>query len=167
MNYVIRKATIEDYKDIAHIVTIAWNETYKGIVPDWFLDKLKINENERTKNLCDQFGKNGNCQFVLEIDNKIVGFVNLGISTDDEYKDCGEIFALYIIAKYKRNGFGRKLVDEAKKELKNMGFNKMIIACLKGNPSNEFYKHIGGVYIKDGLYKRLGLLENIYYFDPL
>ena len=43
----------------------------------------------------------------------------------------------------------------------------MIIACIKGNPSNEFYKHIGGVYVKDGLYERLQLPENIYYYDNL
>ena len=48
-----------------------------------------------------------------------------------------------------------------------MGCNKMIIACLKGNPSNEFYKHIGGIRIKDGLYKRLQLPENVYYFDEI
>lgn len=41
----------------------------------------------------------------------------------------------------------------------------MIISCLKGNPSNEFYKHIGGKYIKDGLYKRFNLPENVYYFE--
>ena len=46
-----------------------------------------------------------------------------------------------------------------------MKFDKMIIVCLKGNPSNEFYKHIGGKYIKDGEYKRIHLEENINYFD--
>ena len=59
------------------------------------------------------------------------------------------------------------LVEQAKKELKILGFDKIIIACLKGNPSNEFYKHIGGIYVKDGLYKRLQLPENIYYYDNL
>ena len=78
-----------------------------------------------------------------------------------------EIFALYIINKYKGKGYGRKLVEAVKKELKSMGYNKMIIACLKGNPSNEFYKHIGGIHIKDGLYKRLQLPENVYYFDEI
>lgn len=34
MNYIIRKGTKEDCNDIAHIVSIAWNETYKDIVPD-------------------------------------------------------------------------------------------------------------------------------------
>ncbi len=28
-------------------------------------------------------------------------------------------------------------------ELKKLGCTKMIIGCLDGNPSNEYYKHIG------------------------
>lgn len=162
---IIRKRKVEDCKSIANIVTISWNETYQDIVPKWFLDELKNNEEERAKKSYDEFDKNNNNQLVLEVDNKVVGFVNYGISEDEEYQNCGEIFALYIIAKCKGNGFGRKLVEEVKKEFKQQGINKMIIACLKGNPSNEFYKHIGGLYVKDGIYKRLNLPENIYYYD--
>ena len=165
MKYLIRKRELKDCHDIAHIVTIAWNETYQGIVPSWFLEDLKNNETERAQLSIEKFDVNNNHQFVLEIDNKIVGFVNFGISLDNQFVNCGEIFALYIIKKYHGNGFGKKLVEEAIKELKQLKCDKMIIACLKGNPSNEFYKHIGGKNIKDGVYKRLNLPENIYYYE--
>ena len=165
MNYVIRKRTKEDCAAIAHVVTVGWNETYKEIVPNWFLEELKTNEKQRTEKMYAEFDLNNNNQLVLEVDNEVVGFVKYGDANDEEIKDCGEIIALYIINKYQGNGFGKKLVEEAIKELKILGFNKMIIACLKGNPSNEFYKHIGGVYIKDGIFKRLNLEENIYYYD--
>ena len=166
MNYIIRRRTKEDCKAIAHVVTVGWNETYKGIVPDYFLEELKTNEEERANNMLSKFDENNNHQFVLEINNEVVGFVNFGASEDEEYK-CGEIIALYIISKYKGLGLGKKLVEAATKELKEMGFNSMIIACLKGNPSNEFYKHIGGVYVKDGVFKSLSLPENIYYFENI
>lgn len=165
MNYIIRRRTKEDISGIQKVVTTSWNETYKGIVPDWFLEELKENEDERIKNVYDSFDENDNNQFVLIVDNEVVGFVNFGKTSDEEYQDCGEIFALYVISKYKGNGFGKKLVGTVKNELKKLGFNKMLIACLKGNPSNEFYKHIGGVYVKDGLYKRLQLKENVYYYE--
>ena len=38
MNYKIRKKERKDCESVAHIVTVAWNETYRGIVPDDFLD---------------------------------------------------------------------------------------------------------------------------------
>lgn len=36
MKYIIRKSEKKDCKDIAHVITVAWNETCKGIVPDEF-----------------------------------------------------------------------------------------------------------------------------------
>lgn len=167
MNYMIRKRRKDDCQAIAHVVTVAWNETYKGIVPDWFLEELKNNEEERASRLLDNLNKNNISTLVLEVDGEIVGFTNFGKSEDEEIANCGEIFALYIINKYQGNGYGRKLVEEAIKGLKEMNFDKMIIACLKGNPTNEFYKHIGGKYIKDGVYKRLNLKENIYYYENI
>lgn len=167
MEYLIRQRTRKDCKAIAHIVTVSWNETYKGIVPDWFLKELKDNEEKRAQKAHEEFNENNNNQLVLEVNNEVIGFVNFGRAQDEEYKDCGEIIALYIIGKYKGKGLGRKLVEETMKKLKLLGFNKMIIACLKGNPSNEFYKHIGGIYVKDGVYKRLNLPENIYYYENI
>ena len=167
MEYVIRKRKKNDCFSIANVITTAWNETYKGIVPDWSLEELRLNEADRAKYSYDKFDESANNQLVLEIDGKVVGFIKYGKSEDDSYNNCGEIFALYIINKYHGNGYGRKLVEEAIKEIKKLGCNKMIIACLKGNPSNEFYKHIGGKYVKDGIYQRLNLPENIYLYDEI
>lgn len=167
MECLIRRREREDCKAIAHIVTVSWNETYKGIVPDCFLEELKSNENLRAEKSYNEFDAGNNNQLVLEVNDEVVGFVNFGVSHDEEFENCGEIIALYIINKHKGNGFGRKLVEAAVKELKILGFERMIIACLKGNPSNEFYKHIGGKYVKDGLYKRLNLPENIYYYEKI
>ena len=165
MEYIIRRREQKDSYDIAKVVTIAWNDTYKGIVPDEELENLKNNEKERGENTFNKFNPDDNHKFVLEVDNKVVGFVNCGKCENPDFIDYGEIYALNIIKDYQGFGGGRKLVLKAIEELKEMGFNKMIISCLKGNPSNEFYKHIGGKYIKDGVYKRLNLPENIYYFD--
>ena len=124
-------STPQDCAAIAHVVTVAWNETYKGIVPDWFLEELKINVPDRAKKTYDEYDENNNHKYVLEVDNEIVGFTNFGPSMDEEYDNCGEIFALYVLKAFKGNGYGKKLVERDTKELKEMGFDKMIIACLK------------------------------------
>ena len=165
MIYTIRRRLKEDIPSIQRVVTISWKETYKGIVPQSELDELENTEELRIKNSYENFDENDNNQFVLEIDNEIVGFVNIGKTEDKEFENCGEIFALYIIGKFKGQGYGKKLFERAVLELKKLGFNKMLISCLKENPTNEFYKHMGGIYIKDGIYKRLNLKENVYYFD--
>lgn len=165
MKYIIRKKERKDCKDVAHVVTVAWNETYKGIVSDEFLNNLYLNEEERAVNSYNKFNENDNHQYVLEVDEKIVGFINVGSSNENEYDNCGEIHALYIISEYKGYGFGKKLIEAGIKELKSEGFNKMVIGCLEGNPSNEFYKHIGGVFVKQRIFEKLQLPENVYYFE--
>ena len=167
MNYIIRKKERKDCADVAHVVTVAWNETYKGIVPDDFLEGLYLNEEERAINSYNNFDENDNHQYVLEVDGKVIGFVNVGSTDEKEYDNCGELHAIYIINGYKGNGYGKKLINIGIEELKKMGYNKMIIGCLEGNPSNEFYKHIGGEFIKKRVFKKLNLPENVYYFNKI
>ena len=45
--------------------------------------------------------------------------------------------------------------------------DKMLIGCLVGNPTNDFYKHIGGIFIKQRILKKLQLPENVYYYELL
>ena len=167
MNYIIRKKERRDCADVAHVVTVAWNETYKGIVPDDFLNNLYVNESERAINSYNKFNEEDNHQFVLEVDNKVVGFVKVGTTDETDYENCGELHAMYIINGYKGYGYGKKLLEAGIKELKNMGFDKMVIGCLVGNPSNDFYKHIGGKYVKQRIFERLKLPENVYFFEQI
>lgn len=165
MNYVIRRRERKDCEAIAKLITICWNETYRGLVSDEFLDGLYKNEEDRIKNSYEKFDENDNHQFVLEVDGKVVGWMNIGDS--DEGSEYGEIHAIYILNEYKGFGYGRKLVEEGIKEIKSMGFKQMIIGCLDGNKSNEFYKHIGGKFIKQRMFEKLGMMENVYLFEEI
>lgn len=167
MNYIIRKKERKDCADVAHVVTVAWNETYRGIVSDEFLANLYTNEEERAKNSYNNFNEKENHQYVLEVDDKVVGFVNVGSSDETDYENCGEIHAVYIINGYKGHGYGKKLIDAGIQELKSMNFDKMVIGCLDGNPSNEFYKHLGGKFVKTRIFEKLQLPENVYYFEKI
>ena len=165
MNYVIRRRERKDCEEIAKLITVCWNDTYRGLVSDGFLDGLYKNEEDRIKNSYEKFDENDNHQFVLEVDGKVVGWMNIGDS--DEGSEYGEIHAIYILNEYKGFGYGRKLVEEGIKEIKSMGFKQMIIGCLDGNKSNEFYKHIGGKLIKQRMFEKLGMMENVYLFEEI
>ena len=58
MNYLIRKSKIEDYDSIARIVTKCWQNTYRNIVNNDFLDSLSKNEKARAKSQKESFDKN-------------------------------------------------------------------------------------------------------------
>ena len=55
MNYKIRKKERKDCVGIARVITVAWNETYWGIVSDEFLDSFYINEDVRAQNSYNNF----------------------------------------------------------------------------------------------------------------
>ncbi|MBE6160227.1 MAG: GNAT family N-acetyltransferase [Lactobacillales bacterium] len=163
MNYVIRKRKKEDCKYIQKIITRCWQDTYRGIINDEYLDSLSDNEEERIKNSENNFDENST-YLVIEIDNKVVGFTKYGVSIKEGY---GEIFALYLLKEYQGNGYGKKLVASAIEELRKMNFNKILIGCLKDNPSNKFYEHLGGKVVDTRIFERSGqkLLENVYCYD--
>ena len=46
----------------------------------------------------------------------------------------------------------KKLIEAGISELKEMNFDKMVIGCLVGNPSNEFYKQNNKKYIKQRIF---------------
>lgn len=84
-----------------------------------FLEGLYSNEKERATNSFNKFDENNNHQYVLEIDKKVVGFVNVGTTDEKEYKDCGELHAIYVISEFKGNGYGKKLFEYITKFLYN------------------------------------------------
>ena len=147
MDIVIRKAQIEDSKDIADIKVSEWKTAYRGIVDDDFLDNM--NENIKIENIKNQIEN----FIVAENDDGIVGFCSYIDYNRNPDKfpgvDC-EICALYVKPNFKRNGVGRQLMKNAMLDLKNKKRRKVILGCLKENyPSRAFYEKMGGKYMQD------------------
>lgn len=142
---MIRKARIEDSKNVANLVKRGWQTAYKGLIDQEFLDSM--NENEMTKkwtsNIFSQ-NKDDNI-YVYEENNKILGIIRFGKANDEEKINDAEIYVLYVEPKLKRNGIGSKLFNYAENYFIENNFKKLIIWCLKGNePSIKFYKKMGG-----------------------
>lgn len=166
-NWTIRKKQKSDCEGVQKVITLAWQQTYKGIINDEYLNALNLNEKQRIENSINVFDENNNNELVLEIDNKIVGFVKYSESKDGNFLGHGEINALYLLKEYKGKGYGKLLFDKAKLELKKMGYFKIIVGCLDGNISNNFYKHMNGKFQSTRIFSRdsQDLIENIYLFD--
>jgi len=169
MKCVIRRRKPEDCADIQKIITKTWQHTYDGIINESFLKELSYNEEYRIKKPYETFDDRDNNQFVLIINGKIVGFINIGITDDKNFENCGEIFSIYILKEFQGYGYGRKLIEFGINELKKLGLDKMIIGCIDGNSSNQFYKHLGGKLYNTRIINKGGdsLTENVYYFEKI
>ena len=167
MNWNVEKSKKEDCKAIAEFITRTWNETYRGIVNDEFLDNLKNTEEKRYTNAINNFDEKSNMQYIIKKDNKIIAYIKLSKNKDDEYKDCIELQALYVLKKYQKTGIGKELIYKAFNEAKKSGYKKMIIGCLEENKSNGFYKKMGGKFVKKRKFElpNQTLYENVYVYN--
>lgn len=143
MNFKIRKITQEDARICAQIHVQSWRETYRGIVPDEYLDSLdvekridlwKININDNALSI-----------YVAEVENMgVVGFFIASANRSPSFQDFGEICAIYLLKKYHHQGIGRALFNRAFRVLKERGFKKVSLWALKDNPTVVFYSKMGG-----------------------
>lgn len=138
MEYIIRQKELKDCEQAERVKTLSWNETYKGIVNDEFLEHLKLNETKRIEKQKKNYKKDNKKRFVLEVDGKVVGICTITKSRNENYPTSGELQSLYIINDYKGYGYGRKLFYKAVEELEKIGYHDMIIGCLSASPTMDF-----------------------------
>ena len=168
----IKELTLEDIPDYVKVNTLAWQESYKGLIADSILDEVLNNVEDSIQKQINKFDndkKNKIKKFVFKVNNEAVGMTGIGKSTYEKYEDIGELYSLYLLNKVKKKEYGKMLFYHDVKELIGLGFNSMVIGCLVNNPANNFYKHMGGKLIEVVTKKIKGynMKENIYYYENL
>lgn len=146
MNVTIRPAAIEDVPGMAAVRVITWQKAYAGIVPAEYLNQLSIERNIEgwRKSLFLQPDPNDVC-FVAENETgQIIGFAIGGAERDGDPVYHAEIFAIYILPEYHRQGVGRRLVKCSVEALQQKGFSNLLIWALSANPNVKFYENLGG-----------------------
>ena len=151
-SYYIRLNRIEDQEGMAKIKVDCWQDTYKNIIDQSYLDSL--NYEIQTNKYIDSFDEYKNMVLVAEDvnDHKIIGYSCF--STDaNEYADA-ELISLYIDKKYARRGVGTSLLRETIKELKKYNKKTMMLWCIKENKNAiKFYEKMGGIKAFDKMAK--------------
>jgi len=137
---MIRPATIEDTKPIAHIIIKAWKQAYTGIIdPDY-------PKNMKESTFIDIIGSNilqeRETIFLYEDHAQIRGFIS-GKRQEGTY-DC-QVIGFYILPEYQGKGIGTALLSHMKHHFKAQGCKAMIIWTLLHAKNNSFYKNQGGI----------------------
>ncbi len=165
---MIRKAKTNDSEKITRIHINSWKTTYNEFFPEEIFINQEKNFEQRNNNIKEAIEKDNEYHYIVyEENNAILGFACYGKGRGNNYEDKGEIYSIYIEKENQRKGIGSKLIVKCFDLLKNMGYKNIIVRCLKGNPSENFYKALGGKIIdsEDGNVGGLKIIENIYEFD--
>jgi len=141
----IRQAREGDAQGIAHVHTESWKTTYRGIVPDDFLDHLT------TESRLSQWEKNirsGEKDQILVVaeqpDGNIVGFACGGKEREGKLAYDGELYAIYLLKEVQQTGIGQRLAKQVVNYLRNLNMKSLIIWALERNSACRFYEKMGG-----------------------
>ncbi|MGG0792214.1 MULTISPECIES: GNAT family N-acetyltransferase [Bacillaceae] len=152
----IRKAIEEDVNGIANVHINSWKTTYKGILPEQYLSSMNLEA--KKKNWLRNLKMLHNATFVAESANgEIIGFAAGGPEQTNDPRIQGEVYAIYFLKEYQRQGLGRKMIKAVIHELIEMGHKNLIIWALKDNPSCDFYNTLGGQVIAEKTVKMAGI----------
>jgi GNAT superfamily N-acetyltransferase len=137
---VIRRARPADAAAIARVHVQSWQEAYRGIIPQPYLERLSLPAHERQWRR--SFAEGG-WAFVAEWEQELVGFASGGLSR--ARRDIsGELYVLYVLRSSHGRGVGRALFDACHFELARCGHRGLLVWVLAENPARGFYEHLGG-----------------------
>ena len=148
----IRKATKEDAGFIGSCHYYCWQETYRGLINDDYLNQLDVQKNiEHFVNIWNIIG---DYQYIIEENSNPIGFFDISKAREDyaEY----EVQGLYIRKAYHKKGYGRQIIEFITDTIKQPFY----LWCLTSNPSCHFYEHIGASKIATKNVTIGGRLEN-------
>jgi ribosomal protein S18 acetylase RimI-like enzyme len=155
----IRKAALSDAEEIARVHVDSWRCAYRGFVPASILDELSYEQKARQweKTLCAMAHQ----EFVYVAENaaqQIVGFASGGPALfKDNSLYRGELFTLYILDDYQRQGLGQRLFLQVVECLLQLELPSMLIWVLTENPARRFYEKLGGELVATGSYQIQGI----------
>ncbi len=143
LKITFREANIADTLAIAKVHVQSWRESFAGIVPQTFLEKMSVENRAKAfeKGFTVDFYK----MFVAETqENGIVGFADFGKIRDNQSKFEAELYAIYLLRDVQRKGIGGKLFDLGVKYLVANNMNSLSLTALEASPYKRFYEKMGG-----------------------
>lgn len=157
---IVREAKIADAPAIARVNVDTWRTAYRKIVPADYLAQLSYEKRESNwQEILVNAEKSKNFVCVAENDSgEIVGFAAGGCERTGKYVYQGELFAIYILDEYQRQGIGRQLVVTVAAKLAQLNLNSMLVWVLGDNSACRFYELLGGRKVDEHQTNKAGVL---------
>jgi ribosomal protein S18 acetylase RimI-like enzyme len=137
----IRSGKPADAGALAQVFRDSWTNAYRGLLPEFHLDKIIRRRNEQWW----QSSVAGRDRIlVLEVSGKIAGYASFGAARSrGAYQ--GEIYELYLDPTYQGLGFGERLFEACRHHLDQCKFRGLVVwALIENQNACHFYWRRGG-----------------------
>lgn len=146
---IIRAADTDDAPAIARVHVDAWQATYRGIIPQPYLDTLTV-QNRTIGWVRILQRASETVTLVSEShDGRIVGFASGGPIRHRDNRFQGELMSLYVMPSAQRHGHGQRLFLAVANRLHRMNLVGLFTWVLADNPARTFYQVLGGEQVAE------------------
>ena len=147
---MIRLATEQDIPTIARLHIEGWKAAYGGLVDQAYLDSLSVDQ--RINDWTGWMGSGESTTLIAEKAGQPAGFVTYGRtktpppgSSNIRPTHGSEIYALYLLPGFWRQGIGAALLRQAAANLRENKQKTLCLWVLDGNGrAKSFYEKMGG-----------------------
>jgi GNAT superfamily N-acetyltransferase len=142
-NISFREATVSDCLAVAKVHVQSWQESFKGIVPQTFLDQMSVEKRARAFEA--GFSADSYKMYVAEVSGRgVVGFADFGAPREPIGAYEGELYAIYLVPEFQRKGIGERLFNLGVDFFHGGGKDSMYLLALEVSPYRLFYEKMGG-----------------------
>jgi ribosomal protein S18 acetylase RimI-like enzyme len=141
---LIRRARPGDAASIAGVRIDAWRASYRGLVPDSYLDHLQPEQSVKLWEQVLGASSDAACTFVAETGGEIIGFAS-GMTLADARFGCdAELTAICVLPDEQRRGLGKRLLANVAATLISAGATGLMAWVLSKNEgAGEFFEALG------------------------
>ena len=141
----IRPGTADDIEEISRVYAQSWRETYEGVAPAPFVRGMTAGAAAQI--FRDSLQPNEYKYFFQVAEapqRRLVGFADGGRERSHPESGLGELYAIYILKEFQKQGTGRKLFEAAVESLLKSGMKSMAVWVLEASPYRKFYEALHG-----------------------
>ena len=143
LTYAVIPAGPGDAVDLASVHVRAWRETYQGLLPQVYLDRMSMAAHARRWRT--RLMRGDEITLVAETAAGLVGYCSGDWTRGGGQPGEAEISTLYVLKNAQRSGLGRRLLTSTARALAARGATSLVIWVLRDNtPARGFYEHLGG-----------------------
>jgi GNAT superfamily N-acetyltransferase len=166
----IRPASPGDAGAIARVRVASWRATYRGIVPDAYLDAMQEAPSAAMWERVLSAGADAATVVVATDADEVVGFAASNRLPEPKRGLDSELTAAYVLPAWQRAGIGRRLVHDAVHAQRGLGASAMIAWVIaKNRGARAFLERLSGELVVEQPFEWDGieLVEAGYAFRDL
>jgi ribosomal protein S18 acetylase RimI-like enzyme len=139
-----RRATADDAAAIAALRVDSWRSTYRGVMPDAYLDGMRAEESAAMWSQVLTADVPTVSIFVAEAGSELVGFAAGMLLMPEKLELDAELTAIYLKPIAQGGGVGRRLLMLVAAALQQQGATGLLVWVITDNqPARRFYEELG------------------------